>query len=139
MRYCISKCNKWYPQWSTVGFTVKIPYSGKVWWGKSLANLANLLWFAKPKPSNFVRRAIGVQHWATYTSVSLMKSPYIDLYQHLWVLKSSFLYIYPFILPLQTFKDKGIMKSVTLLLCPVEYQVTKKPARSVIEHVWSTR
>ena len=34
-----------------------------------------------------------------------------------------------------TFKDKGIMKSVTLLWCQVEYQVTKKLARRIIEHV----
>ena len=30
-----------------------ILYSGKVWRGESLANLANHLWFAKLKPSNF--------------------------------------------------------------------------------------
>ena len=29
-------------------------YSGKVWRGESLANLANRLWFAKRKPSNLI-------------------------------------------------------------------------------------
>ena len=83
--------------------------------------------------------AIGVQCWVTYTSVSLIKSPCIGSNQHLSVLKSSFLYVYPFTLPPQTFEVKGIMKLVTLLWCQVEYQVMKKPARSVIEHVWSIR
>ena len=31
-----------------------IPYSGKLWWGESLANLANRPWFAKLKPSKLV-------------------------------------------------------------------------------------
>ena len=31
-----------------------IPYSGKVWWGESLANLANGLRFTKLKPSKLV-------------------------------------------------------------------------------------
>ena len=31
-----------------------IPYSGKVWWGESSANLVNCPWFAKLKPSNLV-------------------------------------------------------------------------------------
>ena len=61
---------KWYPQWSTVGFTVK-------------TNLWNKM----------------------YSIESALLS----------VLKLSFLYIYPFILPLQTSKDKGAMKSVMLL------------------------
>ena len=37
------------------------------------------------------------------------------------------------------FQDKGIMKSVILLCCQVKYQVTTKPARSVLEHDSSTR
>ena len=33
---------------------IQLPYSGKVWRGESLANLANRSWFAKLKPSNLV-------------------------------------------------------------------------------------
>ena len=35
-------------------FILLLPYSGKVWRGKSLANLVNCLWFAKLKSSNLV-------------------------------------------------------------------------------------
>ena len=33
---------------------VDVPYSGKVWWGESLVNLANCLRFAKLKPSKLI-------------------------------------------------------------------------------------
>ena len=33
---------------------IPIPYSGKVWWWESLANLVDRPWFAKLKPSNLV-------------------------------------------------------------------------------------
>ena len=35
-------------------FILLLPYSGKVWRGKSLANLVNHLWFTKLKSSNLV-------------------------------------------------------------------------------------
>jgi len=35
-------------------YTPKVSYSGKVWWGENLGNLANHPWFAKLKPSKFL-------------------------------------------------------------------------------------
>ena len=48
-------CPQKYPllQTSTIPLP-RIPYSGKVWWVESLANLANCLQFAKLKPSKVV-------------------------------------------------------------------------------------
>ena len=41
-------------QFTLLQSSLNVPYSGKVWQGESLANLANRLRFAKLKPSKLV-------------------------------------------------------------------------------------
>ena len=68
----------------------------------------------------------------TYPSVSVgLKLLCTGLNQHLSVFESSVLYINPFIFPLKTFTDKGIMKSEScfaVVSCQAGHEVAIIPA-----------
>ena len=62
-----------------------IPYSGKVWWGKSLAklvNLAKLQVIPQWKPSKPTRRPVNHRHSPNFSSPKLLDAQFAKLFPH---------------------------------------------------------
>ena len=62
-----------------------IPYSGKVWWGKSLAKLANLAKLQvirQLKPAKPVCRPVNHRHSSNFSSPKLLDAQFAKLFPH---------------------------------------------------------
>ena len=59
-----------------------IPYSGKVWWGKSLAKLAKLQVIRQLKPAKPARRPLNHRHSPNFSSPKLLDAQFAKLFPH---------------------------------------------------------
>ena len=72
----------WLVAYFTVWMFIKVPYSGKVWWGKSFSNLAKLQVIRQLKPAKPAHHPVNHRHSPNFSSPKLLDAQFAKLFPH---------------------------------------------------------